>query len=244
MSKDTTANARELLEVDIGPRKLLTWNLWIILILLLFHLVGRTIRFGFDHDYAWGIVPLSNLNDEHNFPSLYSAMLFFANALLCGLLSIAEKKTGRASLVWFWRLAAAVAAFLGCDEILVLHERLDTPMRQLIAPSGYFHYGWILPYLVLFGFIGVASLKLFLQLPMLTRRELIKAGVVFLAGAVGCELWGGKIASQQGVLNLAYVVSATLEEVLEMLGLSLALSALWAHMLREYKGLILTHNSP
>ncbi len=113
-----------------------------------------------------------------------------------------------------------------------MHELLTSPTRKLLGGGdfGILFFAWVLP-------AGIAVLVvLLLFIPFLrklasdTRNRFLFAGAVFLSGAIGCELAGGKVAQWQGGANLSYVLLTPLEEGLEMVGAILFIRALLIHL--------------
>jgi hypothetical protein len=69
------------------------------------------------------------------------------------------------------------------------------------------------------------------RLPHSTRRGLWTAGVLFVGGAIGIEMFAANFVSLQ-VTNIAFVLSVTVKETLEMLGIAVFLTTLLAYIPR------------
>ena len=67
--------------------------------------------------------------------------------------------------------------------------------------------------------------RFLLRLARATAIAFVVAGVVYLAGAVGTELFGGRYFEQHG-RDLTYAALGTLEETLEVTGVILFITAL------------------
>ena len=158
-------------------------------------------------------------------------LLLLGCAVLLGW-SAYESKLKQDGLVKPWVLLALGFVFLGFDEASEMHELLTSPTRKLLGGGdlGILFFAWVLP-------AGIAVLVvLLLFIPFLrklagdTRNRFLFAGAVFLSGAIGCELAGGKVAQWQGSANLGYFLLTTLEESLEMVGAILFIRALLIHL--------------
>jgi hypothetical protein len=171
-----------------------------------------------------GYVRMLHLDGEHNVPAQFAALLLLVNAAL--FLAWSRLRVARAPM--FWLLCALAFSFLAVDELFELHERLGTVLRDSVGFTGVLYYAWILPYaagtLVLAG-LGLPAL---LRLPRIVQLRLFAAAALYLAGAIGMEMIGGYLLSEtmQDRSSLAYLVSITLEEALEMAGLVLLANAL------------------
>lgn len=76
----------------------------------------------------------------------------------------------------------------------------------------------------------LAYLRFLAALPARTRNLFLLAGAIYVAGALGVEMIGGRHAFVFGRYNFAYTMIATLEEFLEMLGILLFVQALLSYM--------------
>src|SRR5438105_3804596 len=97
--------------------------------------------------------------------------------------------------------------------------------RQAIARI----LGAVIALLLVASVLGQMFLRFLLRLPADTRRWLLISGAVYLGGAVGMELIDGKYMEAHGA-NLTYMLMTTVEEGLEMSGLSALVITLLGHM--------------
>lgn len=201
--------------------------------LVVLHVLGRVLRFGFDIDHAWGIVPLFNLNEEQNVPTLYAFVTLLLSSAILLLIGIATRQLGRA-FATHWLVLSGVFCFLAVDEAISLHERFDEPIRQFFGVSGYLYYAWIIPYSIVLGCLALAYLPFLLHLSRAIAMRLVAAGAIFLTGALGFESLGGAVASAEGVMNVRYLFFSSVEETLEMLGILLLIHTLLTYIETEF----------
>ena len=117
-------------------------------------------------------------------------------------------------------------AYLTADEYLHLHEMLTAPMRRLLHVDGLLHYAWVVPY-ALIGIVLLFTLWPFLRrLPRRVVRNMLIAGAVYIGGAMGLEMVGGKVDTLFGENSLALVLLSTVEEGLEMVALTFFIGVL------------------
>lgn len=165
----------------------------------------------------------TNFNEEKNAPSIFSSLLHLFASFLLGL-------TGRSHLQIkiskkFWFTLSFIFLFLGMDELLRIHEKLEG--NSLEGFSGMFLYNWIIYYGIALIILGFILFKSLLKLPKKTLKGFFFAGIIFLSGAIGVENFtGGYIhlhkLSENLIINTPLVFTLyTIEELLEMIGVSI-----------------------
>ena len=150
------------------------------------HILGVLSKFLAGHDYAGGLVPLFDLDNERGVGTLFSVCLYLVNASLflavwnAGLLSGTRQP--------IWAFLAFLFCFLAIDESCSIHEMLDEPMRNLLGASGFFYYAWIIPYGIAVGLLSIFVLPTIYRLRHGLRFWFVLSAATFLAGAVGFEV--------------------------------------------------------
>ena len=208
-----------------------------LLIIFLTHVLGYQHLKGFSQGFYF--------DAEANFPSLYSAVAIVLCAALLWLIgSLAGEKAKKRS--FYWKFLGVIFLVLAMDEFGSLHEFMIQPLRRVMDrasfDSDYFYFAWFIPYIILLLFLGLVFLKFLFKLPSLTRFLFLLGGFVFVSGALGMEMIGGKYWSAQGwaidgsdPVDLRYALIITLEELLEMLGIVIFIFALSKYYLRVTK---------
>jgi len=146
--------------------------------------------------------------------------------LICALLLwyIYKNMEFKKKLPWF--VLSMIFLFLSFDEIFGVHERLIGYTRETFNLSGYLYFSWVLPYGIVTAFIAIIYIPFLARLPNKIRFLFILAGLIFVLGAIGIEALGAKHFESFGGDNLEYVLYYTLEEFLEMIGISIFIFAL------------------
>lgn len=175
---------------------------------------------------GWGyLLTFFDVDSEANLPTWFSVVLAAAG----GALSLFLRKGPAERRPWGWVVIAVALFAVSLDDMVMAHEQLVEPVRDLLGiTSGPLYFAWVVPGalgVILFLSVLVSFLR---QLRRETRRRVLVAGAVFVAGALVLEMVGAVIASTLGPVALWDVVT-TVEEVLEMLGLTLFLRALLLH---------------
>lgn len=182
------------------------------------------------------LIAAFDLNREYNLPTLYSVAALLLCALMLAMTAQGERRRSRPFAGWAGLSLAF--AFLALDEMLVLHEKLNEPLRSALNTSGgVFHYAWVLPYAVMTAAFAAVYLPFLLRLPARTRNLFVLAGAIFVAGAAGCEMIGSLLLKDAPPKSVAMGLEILLEETLEMGGVVLFLYALLSHMRAELPGL-------
>ncbi len=173
-----------------------------------------------------------DLNEEAALGAWYSAALWLLAAALAFALGLQSRQRGQP--VWQWNGLAALFMFLSLDEGAALHEKIGNVLEDQLRLGGVFFWTW-----VLYGFVLVAAMaalfgKFLLTLPRKALWTFITAAAIFLTGALGFEMYGAAVASgdSQFLPGLGWSVSVLLEELLEMLGIIVAIVGL-LNLLRD-----------
>ncbi|WP_156879222.1 hypothetical protein [Salinimicrobium xinjiangense] len=205
----------------IKPGKVFITLLSIIFFLLLLNIASYLILYfenGHPEDFFFR---KTNFNMEKNLPSIFSGILHFASSIL--LLLIGRKVVRNKS---FWFFLSFLFLFTGLDEILRLHEKMGKSISHTIETSSIFLFSWVIPYGIAAIIIAVIIFKPLFSLDKGTIRSFLLSALLFLSGAVGVEMFTGWYIEYYQldltrllVIPDAFILS-TIEELLEMLGLS------------------------
>ena len=186
--------------------------------------------------FSW-LADKFDLDVEGNFPSVYSGIALAFSALLLFIIGHLEKQK-RSKYSRSWMILSGVFLFLAIDEMVSIHEFFVLePVRESMGLSGIFYFTWVLPAIIILAVFVIAFSKFLRSLNRKTRMQFILAGVVFVLGAVGCEMIGGYVAegyfeaksTGAAVPRLSvylYNILVIFEEGMEMLGVVLFIHAL------------------
>jgi len=227
------------MNIQIIPNQVFTRLFYIILLLLFANIIGIATKLNFGHETFRMLVLLFDFDTEVNIPTLYSSFALVIASILLLIIALNSKKTANQH---YWFGLALIFTFLSIDEIASVHERISEPMRELLNTSGYLYYAWIIPYsIALVGFIAIYSKFLF-TLPRTTMIRFVISGVIYVSGAIGFEILGGRQAELYGEVNLRFCIYYTCEEFLEMFGIAIFIHALLSYMASELKLLTISIN--
>lgn len=223
--------------LKIRPATTLKVMLGIIAILLCANLAVVITALYFDHDYMHGLAPLLNFDNESNIPTLYSSFaLIIASILLCAI-GLAHKSANEPSVAWLF--LAIIFLFLSIDEMASIHERLIEPLRESLNTTGLLYFAWVIPYGCILLVFVTLYLKFLWQLPKSISLLFIISGTMYVAGAIGFELLGGRHFELYGRANIGYAAYYTCEELLEMIGIALFIYTLLTYISSEFKPVVI-----
>lgn len=220
------------MQLDLSPRSCLSGLAIIISGLLICNLAAIGIEYGMGHDVAWGFIALFTFNAEQNVPTVYAALTLLLSSLL--LLAIARKHRQEGEAYLAWMMLGLVFAFLAFDEFAVIHERLNGPVRSALNVEGFLTFGWIIPYGIAVAVLALLYVPFLVRIPRRTAFLFIVAGAIFVSGAIGLEMVGGKYSSVFGFGNATYSLITTLEELLEKIGIAVFIFALVEYILQRF----------
>lgn len=167
---------------------------------------------------------LFDLNTEANLPAWFAMLLLFAVAASMLRAAQLEFRLGYRT-AWGWLILGLGFIYLGIDERLGLHERLDV----FEMGPGIFHHGWVLVAIPGLVVLALGFIPFLRRVPRPTAIRLIVAGIVFVLGSVVIEMIGGVLASSEADVAL-YFAEVCIEESLEMIGVVLALRCVLLHI--------------
>ena len=227
-------------KLNINPRKVAGIMLVLVIILELLHLVSMYLQMNFDFgdrvrgEFFRKVVMLFDMNSEQSVPAFYSSTaLLFAS---CIALFIAWLKRSAAQLqVWYWYGISFFLVFMALDESASIHEMFDQPAKTAFNATGYLSYAWIIPYGMLTLVVALIYLRFLLSLPRRTQIMFVSAATVFVTGAIGMESIGGKIFYQElNKTNKPFLIVQSVEEILEKLGVIIAIYAMLDYLARHF----------
>nr|WP_290226500.1 hypothetical protein [Trichocoleus desertorum] len=231
--------------ISVSSRKVTKFLAFVVLGLLSFSLLGQLskVMWGGEHPWIASLAHVFDIDREKNLPSLYSAAtLFICACLLAVIATVKHQKRDR--YVGHWGCLSFIFLFLAADEWTSLHEKTIEPLRALLGSNGggALHFAWVLPGALFVGLVAIAYLKFLRDLPTRTKRLLLTAGALFVAGTLGMEMIDGAYAHQYGLAiwnreglkptweALVYTLMMTCEEGLEMAGVLVFMYALISYL--------------
>lgn len=220
MPDKAASNDRKVVSITLDVESVFRAHLCVIGLLGAMYALLNTIAIVFDKPRQLGLRALFDLDGDYSVPGFFSAA---ALLIASGLAVLASQHTpARESRIRLgWRLMGIIMAFLAFDEMFTIHESIGRATRIGYDLPGGFHYGWVIPYVVLMAVAGVIFILFLRQLPHTTCRALLVAGAVFVAGAVGLEVLGGYVAARHPDDTTLLLVEVFFEETAEMVGVAL-----------------------
>ncbi len=224
----------EPLEASFSPKTLLMILVVISLALTLISFVGVVILDPYIGNPYTGdplatptslskIVLRFDVMHEGNIPSWFSGILLFFSAVLLGLIARAKHRQ-KDRMRWHWSALSLMFVAFSLDEVAYLHEGLNNFMRE--SEISALAIGWVVPAAVLVFCVGVAYIPFLRHLPATTRRWFVSAAVLFLGGALALEIVDNFLLDSFDVQSRVMLISNHIQDLLEMLGVSLFIYAL------------------
>ncbi len=192
--------------------------------LSLAHLLSQGMKYFLHHDTQFGLEPLFYLENEGNIPSWFSSSILLLSGILLGIIG-QFRRTQEALHASHWLGLAGLFVLLSLDESVSFHEMTKTFFQPLHL-TGFFRYSWVIFGMVFSGIVGVIYIPFLRQLQPEYRKMFLVAGSIYIAGAIGVEMFGGRWHSLYGKENMGYALHVWVEETLEMTGIVLFIYAL------------------
>jgi hypothetical protein len=175
---------------------------------------------------------LFDLDTENSFGTFYSSVTLLFCSILLTLIACARKKINEQYLAWLF----LGFIFLSLDEALKIHERVSGMVHRALDTDQLLYVSWVIPYGIASIAIGLLYLLFLFSLPAKTGILFVVAGGIYILGALGFEVLAALTYgySHEG---FGYFLIATLEEVLEMVGILIFIYALMSYIDSELEGL-------
>lgn len=217
------------MELSIAPSRTAKALGVIICILTFFSLIGQYSAHFLGHERLLGFVRQFDLNGEANISTYFATLFLLSASLLLGVIARRVWKK-KAAYRWHWTILALIFAYLSVDEFAQIHESLNEPMRTLLDTNGMLPNAWVFPAMGLVALFIAAYARFFWHLSDRWKLLFATAGAIYVGGALGAEIVSGWVWTQQEGATFTYELIATIEEVLEMIGISLFVYALLAYL--------------
>jgi hypothetical protein len=168
---------------------------------------------------------LFKITIEKNIPSLFSTLQLMLSGGILSTIYVSLQNTQKqpSQNVVSWKYLSWIFYFLAIDEWFTVHDTLGSFVSDYMGHFGEL-FGWTLPYIIIMIGFALWSIQFLRRLPRSTAILLIISGLIFLFGAIGCELLNTReFQSQIGIqLNTvgSYLIGL-LEESCEMVGILL-----------------------
>ena len=227
-----------MFHLKLYPRKTALFFLSIVVLLTVLHGITQAMFLSTLNEDLLELTEYFDLDIEKNIPSLYSAFAILCSSLLFFCIASLEKKQQERRRYWLG--LAAVFLFLSLDEAFALHEGLGDYTEELIKSTGILeatgllYFPWIIPYSMLTSILGLLYFRFIFGLPRRIMLLMILSAIIFLTGAVGFDMVGGKEAELHGYYSNRYIVLYTIEEFLEMIGIVLLIYTLLAYIEQQH----------
>ena len=204
------------------------------LLLVLASIAFQLVKWVGGHDVVYGLVELTFVGNERNFPTLFSSLILAFASLCLAVIAALTRKAKRPDVAR-WGVLSAGFLYLAFDEGLSLHERMSIPIQKALGQGalGFHHTYWAIPGLAGLIAVGLFFLGFLRRLPATTRFLFLLAAVVYVGGAIGVEMFSGNYAEAHGE-RLGYSMVVTLEETLEMAGVIVFIYALLDYVARTF----------
>ncbi|MGI9516123.1 MAG: hypothetical protein ACR2NP_03680 [Pirellulaceae bacterium] len=172
-----------------------------------------------------------DFNDEGTVANWYNTLLLaFACWQAAHAWLASGNSEGRRQLGWIG--VALVFFYMSLDENLGIHESQSEELREFFDVGGLLYWAWVIPGAIIALAVAAFFAPFVWKLPHRTRFLIILSGIVYVSGAIGCEMIGGYFYEQAGP-GVVSDLASIMEEVMEMSALILFVFAVQEYRLRD-----------
>jgi len=185
---------------------------------------------------GYKIFSLLTVDFGASLPTYFNTLLILIAFIVLAMISI-HLKNVKSVLVYNWLLLTLAFLVLSLDENPEVHKffvqtisRYGSAGKRLVI-----NYAWGMPYgamVVLFMFFLFRFIS---ALPKEIAKGFLVSGIIYVGGAIVIGKYGVKALQIRGFHNIRYTMVASIEESLEMIGLTLFIYFLLKYIRMEFK---------
>ena len=161
-----------------------------------------------------------DLTYELNFPAVFSTLLLMASAYLFFRISRQYRVSGDRKSTFYWASLAVVFVYLASDEFFALHERLKHLTFLFLSEDEIVFSAWVYVGIVLIPLVVMLYWPFFRSLSAHYRKAFFLSALMYLGAVLGFEIIASFYGHVNSVNSPIYFLFTTIEETLEMIGLS------------------------
>ncbi len=188
--------------------------------LVIAHLLVMVLKYHFQRDLVYGLVPLFDFYEEHNIPTYFSSLNLLLTAALLFLTARLESVRNPFNMR-AWQVLALGFAFMSIDEFADLRHILS---RVLQGAAGgkldmlpFLSVAWTVPVALIVVMLAVYFIPFLMRLERTYLVHFGLAGACFVFATIGLETFeGDHVALTQGVRDLTFTLMVTIEETMEI----------------------------
>ncbi|MDX1371449.1 MAG: hypothetical protein R3321_03225 [Nitrososphaeraceae archaeon] len=229
----------EGIKINVNAKKILIFLILLVSLLIILSITGQVYRYNYNNGASRFLTAFFNVDVEYNLPTWVNTLYLLINSLLLFVITFLNRKAEKKHSSK-WLILAFIFFILSTDEIIKLHENLNTPIIHYFKTSGYLHFAWIIPGTIFLLILAITYYKFLFYIPRRTMLLFITSGIIFVCGAIVTEALGGNYVDTHQYRDFTYVIFTTVEESLEMIGLSLFIYSLLDYINNEYKDIHLS----
>lgn len=164
-------------------------------------------------------------DNKVNFPTGAKTLyLLTGTLLLLGCWTAARRRADPSRTGWL--LLAGCTAFAYVDETTYLHQSLSEVLNKIFHFTGVLTFAWTIVYWPAAAMAAVFLLRNLRTMHPRVRRILLPGGVLYVVGAIVMEPLKSVLADHFGEGSLPMEMTAALSDCLQLIGLTLLVSAL------------------
>lgn len=185
------------------------------------------------------LLDLFSVNIEESIPTWYATLLLFIAGVLLGVIAKAKWEL-KDRFRYYWISLACIFIYLSMDEGAAIHEILVDPLQALFNPTGYLAFAWqiaAVPLVILFVLLFIPFI---FHLPLRWRFLFVSSGAIYVTGALIFDAIGANRWYLEGGITLPFLAIGTIEELFEMVGVSLFIYTLLSFIAANQYSLILS----
>lgn len=183
-------------------------------------------------DHTGAFFRFAALDSERGIGTLYAVVQLGLAATAAFVVGVVLRRHRRP---WarHWFALGVLLVLVMVDEHAAQHERITPAIHHHWATHGFLYFAWTIPAAVLVLVLMGSFARFVVHLPRPVRGLVVGAAALFVAGALGLEALSGWFVDRDRAASVAYELTATFEEFLELAGVALLLYATCRHLVED-----------
>ncbi len=231
--------------LHINPRKVAL--ILVIIVGILVSLSWSIFLFEFmaqDQDFTLN-ARIFHFDHEQNFPTFATTIYLIFTVGLISVI-IHTHSTHSKKYKKHWIILALGFAYISLDEFVGLHEKLIIPLQNLFQDKSlnlpaYFHFAWVIIGIPIVFVFAISYFRFYWNLPSKVKPAFALAFIIYISGALVFEMFGSYLHVKHHISGYISrppltILTTTIEEVLELIGLIILIYGLLEYIQKQLKG--------
>lgn len=207
----------------------------LLVVLILNYVSAFAFALGFLRGHGYRIFSLFTVDFESSLPTIFNAILILVAFVILLMISLQLWRL-KSKQIYTWLLLTCAFLVLSLDENPTVHQIFVSILSHYVSGQRPpVNYAWGMPYGAMVLIFIFFLWRFITTLPGNIRAGFVISGLIYVFGAIVIGLYGADVIEVYSHRDPKYILLASFEESLEMLGLTLFIYYLFEFIQIEFK---------